>query len=238
MSSRPRGSLRRARRPRGYGRPLPRSFFRRATTVVARDLLGAVFSVRSPDATRYVRIVETEAYVADDPANHANRGMTRRNRSMFGRPGTIYVYRIHQVVCANVVTQPGQAALLRAGEPLGPVPGSTSGPGRFCRSLGITIADDGDDVVLGPRFRLRKGVLPPERIVVGPRVGISRARDRPLRFVVSGSKHVSRPRPTPAGPLSAASPRSSRGGVRYRRTRTRRTRPSADDTSAVRSVGR
>ncbi len=238
MSSHPRGDPRHGRGSSRPGRPLPRSFFARSTTVVARELLGSVFSVRSRDGTRSVRLVETEAYVADDPANHANQGMTHRNRSMFGPPGTIYVYRIHQVVCANVVTRSGQAVLLRAGEPLGPVSGSSSGPGRLCRSLGITIEDDGRDAVRGPRFRFRTGTIPAEAIAVGPRVGVSRAQDRPLRFAVLGSKHVSLPRPSTAGRLSAASPRRSRAGARYRRSRTRRTHPSADGRSAVRSAGR
>jgi len=105
--------------------------------------------------------VETEAYVRGDPANHAFRGPTPRNRSMFDAPGTLYVYRIHQVVCANLVARRGEAVLLRAGAPLPNAPGNASGPGRLCRYLGITIEDDGTDTVLGRRVELR---LPRERI--------------------------------------------------------------------------
>lgn len=189
---------------RGPGRALARSFFARDTERVARELLGVTFSVRGPNGPTSIRLVETEAYVAGDPANHANRGMTPRNRAMFARPGTIYVYRIHQVVCANVVTKPGEAVLLRAGEPTEPLPGSVSGPGRLCRTLGITLADDGQDAVRGPRFRFRSGRVPDDAVWVGPRIGISQARERLLRFAVIGSKHVSRPRPGSARPLSGA----------------------------------
>ncbi len=175
---------------------LPRSFFDRPTRVVARQLLGCELWTQEPTARRGVRLVETEAYVDHDEANHANRGMTKRNRSMFGAPGTLYVYRIHQVVCANVVTRPGQAVLLRSGEPMdGSADRATVGPGRLCRWLGISIADDGTDTVAGTRVSLLPARRPPRRIVVGTRVGISRAVDRLLRFAEAGSAHVSTPRP-------------------------------------------
>lgn len=182
-----------AERSSREGRRLGRAFFDRPTVSVARDLLGAVVRVAGADA-RAVRLVETEAYVAGDEASHAFRGPTRRNRSMFGRPGTLYVYRIHQVVCANLVTRPGEAVLLRAGEPLAGLDRDPSGPGRLCRALGLTIADDGQDATEGDRLSLRKRDAPPERIAVGPRVGIRRAADRPLRFALAGNRWVSRPR--------------------------------------------
>lgn len=172
-----------------------RAFFDRATSVVARDLLGRVLRAREEDEVRAVRLVETEAYVADDPASHAFRGPTARNRSMFLRPGTLYVYRIHQVVCANLVTRPGEAVLLRAGEPLRPGMSSPSGPGRLCRSLGIRRSDDGTDLVESPRFSVSSARDGRGRVVVGPRVGIRRAADRPLRFALADSPWVSRPRP-------------------------------------------
>jgi len=164
---------------------------------VARDLLGREVHVHGPDAPRSVRIVETEAYVADDPASHAFRGPTHRNRSMFGRPGTLYVYRIHQVVCANLVTRTGQAVLLRAGAPAGPDHGNPSGPGRLCRFLGITIDDDGTDTTRSPRLHLAAGAgrSRDESVRASPRVGISRAVDRRFRFSLDRDPWVSRPRP-------------------------------------------
>ncbi|EQD71694.1 3-methyladenine DNA glycosylase, partial [mine drainage metagenome] len=126
--------------------------------------------------------------------NHAYRGMTRRNRSMFGRPGTLYIYRIHRVVCANAVTRPGEAVLLRAARPLGPMADSTRGPGRLARALGFRLADDGTDMVDSPTIVwYGRREIPP--IVAGPRVGIRRAADAPLRWAIRGSPWVSLPRP-------------------------------------------
>ncbi|MCI4372311.1 MAG: DNA-3-methyladenine glycosylase [Thermoplasmata archaeon] len=180
-------------------RRLGRAFYDRPTIRVARDLLGRTIHVRGPGPERAVRIVEVEAYVANDPASHTFRGRTDRNRSMFATPGTLYVYRIHQVVCANLVTRRGQAVLLRAGIPLNAVIGNPSGPGRLCRYLGVTREDDGVDTTRSSRVYLTRG--PPTargvRVLASPRIGISQAIDRRLRYSIQGDPWVSRPRPTP-----------------------------------------
>ena len=175
---------------------LGRAFFGRPTVRVARDLLGARLRVRDGRRTREAVLVETEAYVAHDAASHAARGPTRRNRSMFGPPGTLYVFRIHQVVCANLVTQVGEAVLLRAAAVPGQPPATASGPGKLCRALGITIDDDGLDAVTGRRVQLLARTSRAPEIRVGPRVGIRRAAERRLRFWVAGEPSVSRPRRT------------------------------------------
>ena len=179
----------------GSGPRARRGSFDRPAAELARALLGATLTVRSAGGPRSVRIVETEAYVRHDPASHAFRGPTPRNRSMFSEPGTLYVYRIHQVVCANLVARRGEAVLLRAGAADRADPRSASGPGRLCRFLGITIADDGADAVEGDRVEVRWA---PERagpVRTGPRVGIRKAVDRRLRFVLAKEPAVSRPRP-------------------------------------------
>jgi len=69
------------------------------------------------------RIVELEAYIGeDDRASHARFGPTDRNRVMWGRPGTAYVYLVYGMYdCLNVVTEPEgrpAALLVRAVEPI------------------------------------------------------------------------------------------------------------------------
>ena len=195
------------RRPRAFApSPLTRAFFDRSALQVAGDLLGCRLRRVLPDGTvRMVRLVEVEAYVRGDPANHAFRGMTPRNRSMFLGPGHLYVYRIHQVHCANLTTRRGEAVLLRAGEPLTPGLKNPSGPGRLARELELTRADDGR-----PLARPFLSVLPREGpspvSLRGPRIGISRGTERPLRFLVEGSPWVSAPRSGRKAPRRRSTP--------------------------------
>lgn len=157
-----------------------------------------------------VRLVEVEAYVRGDPANHASRGLTPGNRSMFLGPAHLYVYRIHQVHCANLTTRPGEAVLLRAGEPASAGLENPSGPGRLARELALTREDDGRP--LGEPFLAvlpREG--PPPRILKGPRIGISRGTELPLRFFVKGSPWVSGPRAGREAPLRGRAPETTRG---------------------------
>ncbi len=57
---------------------LDRTFFERNTLFVARDLIGKVLVVRNRLSEAAGRIVETEAYRADDPASHSFRSKTPR----------------------------------------------------------------------------------------------------------------------------------------------------------------
>ena len=143
-------------------------------------------------------LTEVEAYGgSDDAASHAYRGLTERNRSMFGPPGTLYVYRSYGVHwCANVAAGPhgiGRAVLLRAGVPLegetimqqrrGRTDHVADGPGKLAQALGIEGTHDGTSVFDGPVQLLpRPGDAP--SIVATPRVGITRAQERQWRFVL------------------------------------------------------
>ncbi len=174
---------------------------------VARGLIGWTFLHEGVGG----RIVEVEAYAADDPASHAFRGQTPRNASMFAAPGTMYVYRSYGIHwCANIACEPegtGAAVLLRALEPTrgfeeirarrGGVPDRAlcSGPGRLAQALAITREADGLSVLRTP-FRLEPPAGEPAEVVATPRVGISRAAALPWRYLLRGSEWVSRgPRP-------------------------------------------
>lgn len=177
-----------------FDRPIAARRWALPAVDLARSLLGQVLAVRTEGEVRAVRIVETEAYANRDPANHTYRGMTFRNLAMFGPPGSLYVYRIHQVHCANVVGRAGEAALLRAGEPLTPGLSSTAGPGRLCTALGIDRRFNGADLARS-EVRILHGDSPHHRILRAPRVGISQGQRRLYRFAIDRSRWVSRPRP-------------------------------------------
>jgi len=165
------------------GNVLSRRFYDRDTVLVARDLLGKLIVVERNER-RIARIVETEAYVAGDPANHAFRGQTKRNRSMFKGPGTLYVYAVHAQNCMNAVTRLGEAVLVRAAQPVENVSERTSGPGLLCRAMGITREDDGKSL-LQSEISIRDDRYSPVSIVSSPRIGVTKWKDRHLRFFVS-----------------------------------------------------
>lgn len=192
--------------------PLPRSFYAREATEVARDLLGHVLVRALLDGRRVTaRIVEVEAYGPDDPASHAFRGRTARNEVMFGPPGHLYVYFTYGMhFCMNAVagrTGQGTAVLLRAAEPLEGVAEMMarrgreqvgdlcSGPGRLAQAFGVGREENGADLVSGGALWVERGSRS-EAIATGIRVGV-RETTRPWRFWLEGSSFVSRGRPGP-----------------------------------------
>ncbi len=166
------------------------------------------------------RIVEVEAYGGgDDPASHAARGQTARNRSMFGSPGLLYVYFTYGMHhCANVVCGPegtAQAVLIRALAPLSGIATMASrrprarnqsqycsGPARLCQALAIGLGDDGAALCdpASPIRLLDDGTPPPAKPNSGPRIGISKAVETPWRWWCDGSGAATRRAPVAPGP--------------------------------------
>jgi DNA-3-methyladenine glycosylase len=196
-------------------RPVSRRLLSGDPLDVAPRLLNTVLVV----GERVVRIVEVEAYRgAEDPASHAYRGPTKRNATMFGPPGRLYVYFTYGMHwCANVVCTPDSAAgavLLRAGAPIGGIDAMfaarpaarrerdlCSGPAKLGQALGITGALDGADLLTGDLgVRLcSDGTKPPADPGNGPRIGITAAGEHPWRWWVPGDPNVSAATPVRPG---------------------------------------
>ena len=151
------------------------------------------------------RITEVEAYKgSDDPASHAYRGRTRRNGSMFERPGTLYVYRSYGIHwCANVAAGPegvGWGILFRGGEIVdglgvarsrrGRERDLANGPGKLTQALGLDHSHDGTFLFDGSSpIRLEPGPT------AGPGDGDTAGRHKPgdrspmaIRGGVSGDR--------------------------------------------------
>ena len=169
--------------------------------------------MRSTDAGQIVaKIVEVEAYKgSDDPASHAYRKKTQRNRLMFGEAGIAYVYFIYgNHYCLNVTTEgegiPG-AVLIRAIEIVEGLKiaqmnrkirtraNLTNGPGKLTQALAISKAQNGLDLTLqGELFICQAETVDDFEIVTDQRVGITAGREKPWRFYISGNKFVSKQR--------------------------------------------
>jgi DNA-3-methyladenine glycosylase len=195
--------------------PLPESFFLPSAKVVAPLLLGHWLIRNTPEGPCGGPIVETEAYLTDDPACHSFRGETKRNRVMWGAPGRAYVYLIYGYhFCVNAVCRPAgiaEAVLIRALEPsLGEelmrrnrlvkqTRDLSNGPAKLCEALNIDRKLDGLNMcdAKGPLFIARHEEAEQFCKIRGPivkatRVGISKAADLPLRFYLENSALVSR----------------------------------------------
>lgn len=197
---------------------LSREFYAQDTLEAAQALLGKYLVRRLDGELLAGRVVETEAYVGRcDKACHAyGYRRTARTETLFAPPGTAYIYLIYGMYhCLNFVTEPeGEpaAVLLRALEPAAGI-GTMSrlrygdkpltnyrkknflnGPGKVCRALALTRAENGLDLTGSALFlcdSLEDVGLPPfpvperERVVAGPRIGVDyaeEARDFPWRF--------------------------------------------------------
>jgi DNA-3-methyladenine glycosylase len=187
---------------------LSRSFYNRNTIDIAIDLLGCRIISNAGGIRTGGIIVEAEAYRGpDDPACHAFRGLTKRNRVMFGPPGFLYVYFTygnHHML--NVVTERDgfpAAVLLRAVEPQYGVEtmanrrmtedelNISSGPGKLAKALGVTLADNDTDLTDSKIF-----IAEPSRffgdIKASSRIGIGQQGHKKLwRFYIGDNPHVS-----------------------------------------------
>jgi len=187
---------------------------REIPSAVARELLGCHLVHYDGENTTAGRIVETEAYLRQDPAAHSFHGKTRSNSVLFGPPGHAHVFFVYgKHWCMNVVTGRGDkrgAVLLRALEPVEGIPVMQerrgigdiyllcSGPGRLTQALAITGELNGVPLFSGllrigsPSSVPESGLSDKEEITQTTRIGISKAKDKLYRFSLKGNPNVSR----------------------------------------------
>jgi DNA-3-methyladenine glycosylase len=189
---------------------LPRSYFNRPATQVARELLGTDL-VRLVDGQRIIgRIMEAEAYQGEEDLGcHAHAGRTRRNEVMYGPPGHAYVYFTYGMhwmlnVVTGAVDHPA-AVLIRAIQPLEgldrmaihrPNLANTrhwlDGPAKLTQALSVDGRLNGIDLC-DPESELHlvRGVeIPSRKVHSSPRIGLNSVpepwKSIPWRFYYEG----------------------------------------------------
>jgi DNA-3-methyladenine glycosylase len=190
--------------------PLDRAAIPRDTVALARFLLGKVLVRRRGSSVVTGRIVETEAYLVGDPACHAFRGMTPRNRSLYLDAGHSYVYLCYGTAwMLNVSAEAagiGAGVLLRAVEPLTGIglmrrgrkavreKDLARGPGRLAAAFGINRGFDGIDLFRRGELWIGSDGTPVGAIGESVRIGLTQGADARLRYYVAGSAYLSGPK--------------------------------------------
>ena len=181
---------------------LGREFYSQDTVMVARQLLGKMLVRKTGKHVMSGVITETEAYrQADDPASHAHKNITDRNKAMFGQVGHAYVYFTYGMhYCVNVVARSKSysagAVLIRSLKPHEGIESMiknrktynianlTNGPAKLTSALNITKRQYGEDLVNSKSLYITEGVTIDHRIASSPRVGIRQATDKLWNFKI------------------------------------------------------
>ena len=181
---------------------LPRSFYARDTVTVAKALLGKKLVRKIGNQNLSGIITETEAYChTNDPASHAFRRKTDRNRAMFEEVGRAYVYFTYGMYfCFNVVARnPRTAAgavLIRGIHPHEGIKimkknrGKdderilSDGPGKLTQAFKITKKQYGLDLTKGSELYLTEGIEKRKKIISSPRIGIRTATENLWNFKI------------------------------------------------------
>jgi DNA-3-methyladenine glycosylase len=201
---------------------LPKEFYQAYDTLtLAQKLLGCELVHESPEGTTSGIIVETEAYLSDDPACHAYNRRTPRTEPMYAAPGTIYVYLIYGMYqCFNVVSNQegtGEAVLIRA---LQPTVGTDlmemrrklvvrsgremlspkniglyelcRGPGKLVKAMGIEKSAHNNLHLTQAPLYIAGATIGDFDINSSVRIGINVGKDLPYRFSIRDNPFVSK----------------------------------------------
>ena len=178
---------------------LSRKFYINDTKQVAKDLLGKKLIRKIGKQMLSGIIIETEAYKGkNDPASHAARKKTERNKIMFGEVGHAYVYFTYGMHhCFNVVAKKEEdesgAVLIRAIQPqqgikhmvknrkTDVISNLTNGPGKLTQAMQITLKQYDLDLTKNSSLFIINGKKP-TKIMAKPRVGIKTGIDKLWNF--------------------------------------------------------
>jgi len=185
----------------------PKLFESKDTITLAKALLNTYLVHNSSEGTTIGKIIETEAYLFDDPASHTFSGKTKRNFHMFGPAGYAYIYQIYGIhFCFNVVSNlinVGEAVLIRALEPLDGInlmkkrrgvdniKNLCNGPGKLVQAMGIKKNLNGISLLSSTIYLLPETEIC-KNIISTTRIGINKGSELEYRFYLEGNSNVSK----------------------------------------------
>lgn len=183
-------------------KPIAREFYQRNTVQVAKELLGKTLVRKIGNKTLTGIITETEAYrFSDDPASHAHRGITPRNKAMFEEVGRAYVYFTYGMYyCVNAVARSKNyqagAVLLRAIKPekginhmiknrtIKKESELTNGPAKLTQALKIDKKQYGVDLTKVGELFITEGIEK-QKIFASNRIGIKNGIENLWNFKIN-----------------------------------------------------
>lgn len=201
-------------------KPLNRSFFTKSSIDVAKSLLGCIIVTNKNKQLTAGIIVETEAYPGQDPASHVFNGkITDRTKYQLLHGGHLYLYLIHgKHVMLSITTNKKDIAdvvFIRSIEPIygidtmyirrktNTIKNLSNGPGKLSISLGITMKDQGKDIlskdstiyIMKPKFKTSTSIVADRRINLGiHRRSYEEAQiaiERKWRFFIKDNEFIS-----------------------------------------------
>jgi len=143
-------------------------------------------------------IVETEAYSQEEEACHGYRKITESNKSLFGKPGTFYIYKSYGIHhCLNIVTDKENYAsgvLIRAVFIPKKDERIASGPGLVTKTFGIDKSLNSLSVVNNNSLWISQKdlILEQKDLIQTTRIGISKAKNIKWRWYLKNSRSVSK----------------------------------------------
>ncbi|WP_071840791.1 DNA-3-methyladenine glycosylase [Prochlorococcus sp. MIT 0604] len=177
----------------------PKNFFYRHSKLVAPDLIGCYLIKKNSEINQVKGvIVETEAYSQEEEACNGYRNMTKSNKSLFGKPGTFYIYKSYGIHhCLNIVTDKEDFAsgvLIRSVFISKQNERLASGPGLVTKAFNVDISFNSLEVLnkISLWIAPRDSTLEDKDLIQTTRIGISKAKNIKWRWYLKNSRSVSK----------------------------------------------
>ena len=167
--------------------------------MVAPNLIGC-FLIKRISKDKYLSgvIVETEAYSQEEESCHGFNKKTNSNKTLFGEPGKIYVYKSYGLhYCLNIVTGKldfASGVLIRSVSIENMHERTASGPGLVSRSFLINDTFNNLKIYDNNLLKIKNtlNIVNKNKLVQTNRVGITKAVNLKWRWYLRQSRSISK----------------------------------------------